>query len=990
MLKEFLLNLLLIPSLSFNQLDSRETVQNFLLVGKDEREGFLRQNNLSETQMLKELLVWGKQFRLRGDYTRSRAAYHAAEELSKRTGDLKSHQRAKLGLAMLYSLQGEYQSAEKIYQECQTDTENLKSPELTAELLLNSGYLSYSQNRYEKAQEELRKSLAIYESLHDQLGLASTLNLLGILSVTKADYTQALSEYRRCLTLRTQLRGGLNPIETFENELGIAHLHSNIGVVHISQGDYELALYEYQKSLTIRQSLDDKNGIAISYNNLGTIYWNQGNFRNALEAFNKSLKLREELGNKQGVASTLNNIGLIYSAQGNYEAALSYFQKSNRLREELNNRSGVAQCLNNIGNAYRSLERHETALEFYNKSLQLNQELKKESEIAHTLTNLGTIYQQKSDYARAVEYYQKGLEIREKIEDKPGIAESLVKLAEAEADKGNSRLSLEYCNRAIKLASTIGLPATLWEAYTQAGKAHIALKQIDKAIESFDNAIATIETWRGKVAGGERALQKFFENKVSPYHLMIDLLYEQNRAWDAFAYSERAKGRVLLDVLRSGRISTTISETSKKEEQKLIDEITTLNGQLFIESHSQRPDKSRVSELQRALKESRLKYEAFRDTLISASPELRLKSARARTIDRDEIAPLLSGNKEALLEYTLTKDSVYLFLITEGENRAPNLKMVKLGAGRPAIATKAYAFRDRLASLDLTFRRPAIELNQLLLGPIREELKARTSLIIVPDGELWELPFQAFVTPENRFLIEDFRIAYAPSLTVLREITSKRKKIDSDLSIISFGNPASSRLERLPDLPEAEKQVRALSEIYGKNSFVYTGERATEERAKSELPRYDLIHFATHGILDNTSPIYSYLLMSTKSENGNDGLLEAAELMDLNLNASLTILSACETARGRVGAGEGMMGFSWSLFVAGCPSAIVSQWKVESSSTTELMVEFHKNIKGGFKRSGSLNNRAESLRTAALKILSTDKYKHPFYWAPFVLIGDGS
>jgi CHAT domain-containing protein len=132
--------------------------------------------------------------------------------------------------------------------------------------------------------------------------------------------------------------------------------------------------------------------------------------------------------------------------------------------------------------------------------------------------------------------------------------------------------------------------------------------------------------------------------------------------------------------------------------------------------------------------------------------------------------------------------------------------------------------------------------------------------------------------------------------------------------------------------------------------------------------------------------MYSHLVLSEKSttDRNEDGLLEAWEMKDLDLNADMVILSACETARGKLSAGEGVIGMSWALFIAGAPTTVVSQWKVESSSTTELMLEFHRQL-----LTGKNITKAEALRRASLKLLKNAQYKHPSYWAPFVIVGDG-
>src|SRR4029078_1361364 len=153
------------------------------------------------------------------------------------------------------------------------------------------------------------------------------------------------------------------------------------------------------------------------------------------------------------------------------------------------------------------------------------------------------------------------------------------------------------------------------------------------------------------------------------------------------------------------------------------------------------------------------------------------------------------------------------------------------------------------------------------------------------------------------------------------------------------------------------------------------------DRVTSEAGHASILHFTTHGTLNNAAPMYSYL---TLAEGGpkDDGLLEAWELMQLDLKADLAVLSACETARGRIGGGEGVIGLSWGLVLAGSPTTVVRQSKGESSSTTELMMAFHRNLKTGASKS-------ESMRQAALKLIADKKYHHPYYWSGFIVVGDG-
>lgn len=175
-----------------------------------------------------------------------------------------------------------------------------------------------------------------------------------------------------------------------------------------------------------------------------------------------------------------------------------------------------------------------------------------------------------------------------------------------------------------------------------------------------------------------------------------------------------------------------------------------------------------------------------------------------------------------------------------------------------------------------------------------------------------------------------------------------------------------------------------MKDIWGVgHSKVLVGPDAGKKVFKVEASKYGIIHLATHGILDDGNPMYSRLLMArTENDPDDDGMLEAREVMQMNLRADLVVLSACQTARGRISAGEGVVGMSWAFFVAGVPTVIVSQWKVDSASTAKLMINFHQRLK---VQNGTM--KAQALRQAALGLLKDKTHQHPFYWGGFVLIG---
>jgi CHAT domain-containing protein len=526
-----------------------------------------------------------------------------------------------------------------------------------------------------------------------------------------------------------------------------------------------------------------------------------------------------------------------------------------------------------------------------------------------------------------------------------------------------------------------------------------------EARKSFLTAIDTIEFLRSEVAGGEQQQQSFLENRLSPWLGMIALLVSQRAYGEALTFAEQSKARVLLDALQVGRSSLrkslTPHEQQAEEEHRL--RLVSLNSEFTGELRRNKPDVTRVAELKSHVEKARLEYEDFETKLYVAHPELKVHRGDAPIIKSEELANLLPDATSALLEYVVADDQTYLFAITKTDGKAEaDVQVYTLPIKRDALGKQIDGFRGQLAARNLGFRPTAANLYNLLLKPATAQLKGKKNIIIAPDDTLWDLPFQTLVNDANRYLIEDAAISYAPSLTVLREMMRRRKNQGADAAsttLLALGNPLlgketvsraalTLRDEKLDPLPEAEQEVKALKQLYGiARSKVYVGSEAREDRVKSEAGQARILHFAAHGMLNNASPMYSHLALAGGGTN-EDGLLEAWELMQMDLKAELAVLSACETARGRIGAGEGIIGLSWAMFIAGVPSIVVSQWKVESAGTRDLMVDFHRTLISR-PEVQKKPTKAEALQQAALKLMRKVETRHPFYWAGFVLVGDG-
>lgn len=822
------------------------------------------------------------------------------------------------------------------------DEELIAQPLVDA--LISQGHEQRRRGQYTLALISYRAARGLAERLGDRRGLALALSNIGASHSLQSDYAQGLPFLEQGLKLAEEL-----------NDKTISGFTLNvIGGVHRLLGNMELALDFLQRSLKLSEEQGNQAATANALYTLGTVYSALGDQAQALSYYERSLALTSDPGFRH---ETLLAIGNLHRQQGHYELALDYYQQSLRLTEE----SGIktsSLLLNSIGIVHRLQGKPDLALEFYQRALALAEAAGVKSEKGLILNNIGIIHRTRGQYEQAIKIYEQSLKLRESIGDRSGEAFVLYNLAFSHYQQGRRQEALAYAERAITLARQVNNPAPLWNALLTKAAVYKDRGQRDAARQAYEDAIAVIEEIREQVAGGASDAQRFFENKVFPYHALVALLAEQGQIGAALPIAERAKARALLDVIHSGRanLSKSLSNAEQEQEKRLNRELATLNTQLTREQRRAQPDAARVTTLKAELQKTRLAFEAFQSTLYAAHPELRTQRGEAQPITLDEVAALVPNTQTALLEFVVSDEQVLLFVFTKGQTTKVTAQLYTLPIKAEALSERAAAFRQNLARRDPEFGQAARELYELLVKPAAAQLHGKTHLVIVPDGPLWNLPFQALQSTPNRYLIETHAVSYVPSLTVLREMIKRRPRQPAraaNATLLALGNPALGTEtvkraktvlldEKFDPLPEAEAQVKQLAAIYGaQGSRVYTGAEAREERIKNEAGNYRLLHLATHGVLNDASPLYSHLLLAQTAESGKeareDGLLEAWELMKLDLNADLVVLSACETARGRVGAGEGVIGLTWALFVAGCPRTVVSQWKVESASTTELM-----------------------------------------------------
>jgi CHAT domain-containing protein/tetratricopeptide (TPR) repeat protein len=789
---------------------------------------------------------------------------------------------------------------------------------------------------------------------------------------------------------------------------------ANLGIVQRLLGDSELAIKTLNRALAIAETFPAKEAASRVLNNLGITYMYLGDGLRARDYYTRSLALKVDDGGQgsQDMARTIGNAGALLAEQGDYEQALDHYQRALAILERSGGGTTLPAVISNIGNAHAALGRDDLALPYYERALPLakaNNDRRREATIYYNLANLR---RNAGKYAEAEALQLQSLAIREQLGEPNALMESTTELASLAVALGREADGLAYAQRSVALGAKSRMLQHLWKAQLTEAEILNLLGRTEEAVAGFTASINTVEALRRMTAGGDRAQQLYFAQRLGPYYGLAGVHAAAGRGYDAFATVERARARALLDILGSGgRARGSLSDTERARERELTEVVLSVASQIAIEGARPGADQAKLAQLDDKLAQAQRARDAYVADLYEARPDLRLARGEAPVVSRDKLAALVPAGT-AIVSFVIDRHYSWSYLIKAGSsgeagsNSNARITTRKLSIDAEALSALADKFATEVATRDLRFSATAKQLYTALFGDIDRagDLAGVRNLIIVPDGALWRVPFQALQTPGGSFLIELRALSYSPSVSALAALEERRRSRPVQPSfLLALGDPATdpsgSADNRGGDrgrLPEAAREVRALGKLYGasKSAVLVAGD-ASEKALRERVSRASIVHVATHGVFDDRNPMYSHLLLTPgdKADVASDGRLEAWELMDLGITADLAVLSACETARGRLGDGEGVIGLSWSLFAAGASTAVVSQWAVDSASTTSLMIAFHERLlrtsstnRGNTSGAGR-TTAPDALRAASLALMKNPSYRHPFYWAGFIVMG---
>jgi CHAT domain-containing protein len=431
-------------------------------------------------------------------------------------------------------------------------------------------------------------------------------------------------------------------------------------------------------------------------------------------------------------------------------------------------------------------------------------------------------------------------------------------------------------------------------------------------------------------------------------------------------------------------LASRLTDEERADQERLEAEIVRLNRELL----NGKSDAKAAGTLRSELSAARARWEQNESTLYARAG---VRRAPKITDPLQSPSALIPTADDVILNFVVGEKQTTLFVLSR-EDEEVRIETHTIAAGTANLQRDVDRFLGRLASLNFDYEGDARSLYRLLIAPAENTLRGKSVIAIVADGPLWRLPFQVLAGSDGKPLVTRFAMFSAPSLMSLSRV-SRSPDGHRPFTVLAIGNPrvggdtaATVRAQMradLGDLPDAAVEARQVAALYDRDrSHVLIGTQATERAVKERAAEYDILHLAAHAVTDDSQPLYSSIVLA-REDDREDGLLEGREITRLDLRARLTVLSACSTAQGRVRPGEGLIGLSWAFLVAGCPTIVATQWRVPSASTALLMVDFHRELARGDI------SVAEALQRAQMRLMKDRRYRHPFYWSGFVVVGAG-
>ena len=866
---------------------------------------------------------------------------------------------------------------------------------LLAETRYQCGFALFQLGKYEEVIELITRALEIQQSLlpENHCDLINSLRLLGLSYMKIGKYPQSVSFLEKCRLLAEH--------DTIISIDQYAEILNKLGQGYTYLGDYKEAIPLLENSLSIllgstkiNQKLLSKN-----YQFLGICYKNLKQFDLALSYYDKAFPIYVKLYGleSRSMAFYYSEIGQTYLAKRDFTNALEYFKKSNSIMIEVHedNTGNYGWVCVDIGKAQYAIGNYSDAVNWFTKAITIFRiELKYDNlDIADFLILLGRAQTANCQFRDAFESFDQNIKILSKLYGNDSYL-----LHYAHSGKANvyKKWYIQTGQDSLLQASRYFYQLAESGIKNQLQKDNFTLDQkkvMADAVRDFENAINAELLFINSNKNNPTTLERAWQYSESMHNfLLFSACIESNARHFAGIPDEELKKDSLIQIQIT---NLQIERKSLLEEQKigLTDTLVlTQNALLYAKEKEQ-------NNLRDYFNKNYPDYSKLKYQLQSSS------------IEKTQMG--LSSN-QTLLEYFTGDSSIFIFVVQKNNSKLIEINLdfplndwvQSLVDGITTYHTSSQKNAELYKKTVYQYAEAAFNLNSKLIKPVSEFLTSE--LIIVPDGVLANLPFEALLTgvPKDLsnfktypYLINTHAIQYAYSATMLHQMIERKHSLLTSSRLLAFApfydiDTASIaiRLKNedalrygLSALPYSGEEVYRAKSHFNNFSEVLTGKSATKKKFKDLAAQYKIIHLATHGQANHKDGDFSFLAFSDAESYSKLGLMTVAELYNLQLNADLVILSACETATGQRIHGEGVISLARAFAYAGAKSIVASLWKVNDKSTMQIMDNFYKELKEG-------KSKNISLALAKKKYLFNNpgQISHPFFWAGFISVGDMS
>lgn len=942
-------------------------------------------------------------------YRQALTHYEKALHLSERGGDQLSVLAALNGLGYVNIYLGNYRKAQSYAKQmlelieradsAKRDSADYRRAKAQALNIMGEAYYSFGDLR--QSINMFGIALSLWTEAGERSGQALAFLNLGY-SYSDLGNPQAASEhFQRSLALW----------QAINEARGAAQAQTALGGTHSTLGEEQLALNLHQQAVERFRAIGNKQGEATALNGVASAYLDLNEYQSALDNYSEALRIYEAIENRGFVALNKFLIGRVLYQKGEAERAFTFYRESFDLSHAVGDRVVEAHALKGLATIYFSRGDIAHALTQFDTALKIYSQLGNRRSRAYALNDIGHIYASSGDATKALASYAEALPLMREISDRRGEALTLFNTAKAEFGRGNLQEVLSLLENSIAISESLR---------TKIRNSQLRMTYFASVHQQYELYI--------------QALMRLHAQQP-----------DKGFAAAGLVASERARARSLLDSLFEDKIEHKKSPSAdllrrKQELLRALDEKAEYQTRLLSGKHTNE-EAEQVSQEIRTLT---IEYQDARSKLAEQNPRIATLTQPGQ-IRAEDIQRIVKDNDTLLLEFALGDERSYLWSVSANEIASYELpgrstieelsrKTYELLTARQTIAEQGVpASAEQMSESDAEYWRQSAALSTMLLGPVAGRLGSKR-LVIVSDGFLKYIPFEALPTPNQspstasaeglELLFFNHEIVGLPSALTLAALRIEKHpagKVTETIAVIAdpvfekndprvlasrsdtnspakgeneegylssalrgFGDPGQPLvISRLPSTLREAKAIMALTPP--DEGMIADGFAATKERVVSDrLRNYRIIHFATHGLLNNESPELSGVILSLVDEHGNsrEGFLRLHDIYNMELSADLVVLSACRTGLGRNVRGEGVVGLTSGFMYAGAKSVVASMWKVDDDATAELMSHFYTAmLKEGLPP-------AAALKTAKREMWKQEQWRAPFYWAAFTIQGE--